>query len=174
MFNLRRNFRRRLFINHKHGALAVRIDPTNDRTLYIGMLVVFTAGFLVFMYIFIHPFFRGASAKNFLYVLPFLGFILMWYAIGLRITLWRAFGVELIVVEDGLLHWTRTALFWTRKFDIPAREITDVTAITPWHGLSNHVQVTAQGRSRSIGDMLLSDEASELAHKIDHAIKLAR
>jgi hypothetical protein len=90
------------------------------------MLLAFTAGFLLLMYIFVHPFVRGAAPKDFLYVLPFFGFILVWYAIGLRFTLWRAFGVELIVIENGLLHWTRTALFWTRKLDIPAREITDV------------------------------------------------
>jgi hypothetical protein len=138
------------------------------------MLLAVTAAFAFFLYIFIRPFFRGAAVKDFLYVLPFLVFIFVWYIIGLRLTVWRAFGVEQIVVEGGLLRWTRTALVWTRKLEVPVIDVTDVRAITPWHGLSNHVEFRAQGRSRSVGDMLLRDEATELAQKLSHTIRVGR
>jgi hypothetical protein len=112
--------------------------------------------------------------KDSLYVLPFLAFILLWYIIGLRLTVWGAFGVEQIVVEGGLFRWTRTALNWTRKLEIPAKDVTDVRAITPWHGLSNHVEFRAHGRSRGVGDMLMRDEATELAQKLSHTIRVGR
>ena len=37
-----------------------------------------------------------------LYLLPFLAFILLWYVVGLRVTVWRVFGVEEIVVDRGI------------------------------------------------------------------------
>lgn len=136
-------------------------------------LAVFTAGFVFFTYIFVHPFFHGAGIKDLVLFSPFIAFILVWYFIGLRLTVWRAFGVEEITIEGGTLHWARIALFWKRKLDIPAKDITDVKAVTPWLGLSNCVEFTARGRQRSIGDMLLRDEATELAHELKHRISLA-
>jgi len=138
------------------------------------MLLAFTAAFVFFLSTFARPFFRGATMKDFLYVSPFLAFIMVWYVVGLHVTIWRAFGVEYLFVKGGLLHWTRTALFWTRKLEIPATDVTDVKAITPWHALSNRVELTARGKRRSVGDMLLRDEATELAHELRRIIGLSR
>jgi len=170
MFNLDKHRRRRVFIKYEHGTLAVRIERNSDRPLYITILLAFTAAFVFFMTTFIRPFFRDASIKDFLYVSPFLAFLLVWYVIGLRVTVWRAFGVEEVLVKGGFLQWTRTALFWTRKLEVPAKNVADVKAITPWHTLSNRVEFSALGRRRAIGDMLLRDEATELAHELRRAV----
>jgi hypothetical protein len=172
MFNFGKRFRRRVFVDDKHGAMTVKIERHNDRTLNILGLTAFTVVFLFFCNIFARPLLRRISLTDFLYVLPFMLFILVWFVIGLRLSLWRAFGVENIVIEGGVLHWTRTALVWKRSLDIPTREITEVRAITPWHGMSNRVEFVANRKKRVIGDMLLRDETTELAHKLSRSLGL--
>jgi hypothetical protein len=151
----------------------VRIDSHNDRLLYIGMLLVFTAAFLYFCYLFVSPFFRRPLPANWFYVLPFLAFVFLWYFVGLRVAGWRVFGVEEIVVNGNTLRWTRAALFWKRRLEIPTKVITQVRAVTPWYTLSNRVEFTALGRQRTIGDMLLRDEATEIEHTLKKAIGVA-
>jgi|HubBroStandDraft_1064217.scaffolds.fasta_scaffold49829_2 hypothetical protein len=172
MFSFGSNFRRRVSVSHKHGALVVSIARQNDRTTYILMLLAFTAGFMFFCYVFISPFFRLPFSRDMLYLLPFLAFIVLWYVIGLRIGVWRAFGVEEIVVGGGTLCWTRTALYWIRKLEIQTMNITEVRALTPWHALSNRVEFTAHKQRYVIGDMLLRDETTELAEHLRHAVGL--
>ena len=172
MFSFGSNFRRRVSVSHKHGGLVVRIAHHNDRATYILLLLAFTAGFVFFSYVFVSPLFRRPLTSDALYVLPFLAFIVLWYTIGLRIGIWRAFGVEQITVEGGVLYWTRTALCWVRKVEVPTTDITEVKAITPWHALSNRVELTANKQRRVIGDMLLRDESTELAEQLRHAVGL--
>jgi hypothetical protein len=174
VLTLRTNLRRRVSITHKHGSVVVRIERHNDRTLYILLLLAFTAGFVSFCSILVPPLIRNFSFRNFLIVLPFLAFILIWYLIGLRVGVWRAFGVEQVVIEGDILRWTRTALWWKRDVEIPTSEVTEVRAVTPWHALSNRVEFTAHGRRRKVGDMLLRDETAELAHELRHAVGLRR
>ena len=176
MFNSsQKNFQRRVHISHKHGAFIVQIARHNDRSTYIMMLLMFTAVFVFFIYIFIHPFFnRTATLNDLFYISPFIAFVLWWYVVGVRIAVWRAFGIEQITVDGGLFMWTRTALFWKRKLEIPPAEVTSVKAITPWHALSNRVEFTAADRRRCIGDMLLRDEAMDIAHELSHAIGIAK
>src|ERR1700689_4599336 len=126
MFDLDKHRRRRVSIKHELGTLSVWIERNNDRPLYITMLLAFNAAFVFFMTTFIRSFVRDASMKDFFYVSPFLAFFLVWYVIGLRVTVWRAFGVEEVSVKGGLLHWSRTALFWTRKLEVAAKNIADV------------------------------------------------
>jgi hypothetical protein len=94
------------------------------------------------------------------------------YVIAIAIGVWGAFGVEEISVIAGSLQWTRTALGWTRTKVIPLTEITEIKAITPWHGLDNTVEVTAARKQRRIGDKLLRDEAVELAQNLRQATGL--
>jgi hypothetical protein len=174
MFSPNKNFRRRVSVSHKHGGLVVRIERHNDRTTYILILLAFTAGFVFFCGLFIAPFFRHPFSRDLLYLLPFWTFILAWYVIGLRIGIWRAFGVEQIVVEGGSLSWTRIALYWVRKVELSTADITEVKAITPWHALSNHVEFIGHKRRYSIGDMLLQDETAELAEQLRRVIGRGR
>jgi drug/metabolite transporter (DMT)-like permease len=102
--------RRRVTISHKAGALVVRIARNNDRPLYMILLAAFTAGFLIFAWVFGRGLTRITSATDVLYLLPFIAFILVWYTLGLRLGLWRAFGVEEIRISNGMFQWTRTAL----------------------------------------------------------------
>jgi hypothetical protein len=162
--------RRRVSITHKNGALVVHIARHNQRLLYIVMVLGFTMVFLYFFYLFASPCFVRPLSKDRLYMLPFLAFVLLWYLVGMRVAGWRAFGVEEIVIDRNTLCWTRTALFWKRRLEIPTKEITRVTAVTPWHRLSNHVEFSALGRQRNIGDMLLGDETTELAHTLKKSI----
>jgi hypothetical protein len=167
------HLRRRVSITHEHGSLVVHIARHNDRLLNIVILLAFTAAFLYFCYLFVSPLFRRPFSADWLYTLPFLAFVLLWYFVGLRLFGWRAFGVEEIVVHGDTLCWTRTALFWKRRLEIPTNEITHVRAVTPWHTLSNRVEFTALGRQRTIGDMLLRDETAEIAHALKKAVGVA-
>ena len=168
------HLRRRVSITHKNGAVVVNIARHNQRLLYIVMVLAFTVAFLYFFYLFASPFFRRPFSKDWLYMLPFLAFFLFWYFVAMRVAGWRAFGVEEIVIDGDTLCWTRTAPFWKRRLEIPTREITHVTAITPWHRLSNHVEFSALGRQHTIGDMLLGDETTELAQALKKSIGVAR
>src|SRR5437016_309419 len=103
MFSFGNTFRRRVSISHTHGGLVVRIARHNNRTTYVLMLLVFTAVFMFFCYVFVSPVFRLPFTLDLLYLLPFPMFFVVWYTIGLRIGVWRAFGVEQIVVEGGAL-----------------------------------------------------------------------
>jgi hypothetical protein len=167
------HLRRRVSITHKDGSPVVHIARHNDRPLYIVMLLAFTAAFLYFCYFFTSPFFRRLLSADWLYVLPFLAFVLLWYFVGLRVAGRRAQGVEEIVVKGGTLRWTRIALFWKRRLEIPTKEIAQVRAVTQWHTLSSRVDFTAFGRQRTIGDMLLRDETTEIEHAPKKAIGMA-
>jgi hypothetical protein len=142
MLEVRRNLRRRVSISHKHGTLLVRIERHNDRGLYIGLLLAFTVVFALFCSVFIPPLFRIGFSIQVLYILPMIGFLILWYLIGLRLGVWRAFGVEEMSINGGVVHWSRTALCWRRDFETATVDVTDVRAVTPWHSLSNRVEFT--------------------------------
>src|SRR5215472_18965575 len=152
------HFRRRVSVSKKHGALVAHIARHNDRAIALLMLAACTVVFLFFCYPLVPTLLRRPFSRDVLYALPFLAFVLVWYLIALRLSVWRAFGIEEIVVDGGVLYWTRTALWWKRKVEVPIMDITEVKAVTPWHALSNRVEFTARGTRRSIGDMLLRDE----------------
>ena len=139
---------------------------------YVVMLLGFTAGLIFFCSFLIPQLFRHPSLLDALYLLPFFAFIAVWYVAGLRIGVWRAFGVEQIVIEGGVLCWTRTALWWAREVEISVTDVADIKAIKPWHALSNHVELTARNRRYRIGDLLLQDETTELAQQLRHAVSL--
>jgi hypothetical protein len=168
------NLRRRVSIGQKHHAFSVIIARNNNWTSYIVMLVGFTGCFVWFSSLLVPALFRRPFSADHLYLLFPLAFILLWYTLGLRIALWRSFGVEEVVVENGVLRWTRTVLFWVRKFEITTKDISAVNAVTPWHALSNCVEFTADGRCRTIGDMLLRDEAIEVAERLRQAAGVTR
>jgi hypothetical protein len=132
----------------------------------------FTAAFLFFCSVFLKGFLRIHSAHDSLYVLPFVAFIFLWYAVALRIGLWRAFGVEELVVQNERLYWERTAWKWRRRFETNLSDVSDVEAKTPWHALANRVVFTCRGRRHTVGDMLLQDEANEVADELARAAGL--
>lgn len=136
------------------------------------MLLGFTAFFLFFCSVILKGFFRIHSVVDSLYVLPVLAFVFVWYAVAVRIGLWRAFGVEELVIGNGRLHWERTAWKWRRQFETNLSDISDVEARTPWHALANRVVFTCSGRSHTVGDMLLQDEANEIAQELARAAGL--
>ena len=71
--------------------------------------------------------------------------------------------------QDGEAAWK-----WRRSFSAELSEISDVEAKTPWHALANRVVFTCRGRTYTVGDMLLQDEANEIAHELKHSIGLHR
>jgi len=137
--------------------------------LFIGS----TAIFVWFAWLIASGLMREPFSVGTFHVLVLAAFIALWYLIVIRVVLWRLCGVEELLVQHGKLHWTRKALFWVRRSEIPTQSITSVEAVTPWHGLSNHVEVTALGKRKSIGDMLLNEEAVKLAQQLRHAVGLA-
>jgi hypothetical protein len=165
-----KNLRRRLSIRRDHGALSATISPNNNRATYVLMLAVFTCVSAWFLIVFARLSFKTPFSTDKLYRLPFLAFVLLWYAIGVRIALWRLFGVEELIVEHGVMRWSRKALFWMRHLEVQTKDITSVRAVTPWHAQSNRVEFTALGKRRSVGDMLLLDEAIELSEKLRKAV----
>ena len=127
---------------------------------------------MAFLSIFLKGLFRIHSAIESLFLLPFFVFIFVWYGLALRIGLWRGFGVEELVLENRYLHWKRTAWKWHRSLDTSLSGISDVRARTPWHALSNRVEFVCAGRRYTVGDMLLQDEANEIAQELQKAAGL--
>lgn len=172
MFRVGTALKRRVSISHRGGALVVHIKRHNRWKSAIWLLFWFTMAFLFFCSVFLKGLFRVHSAAAGLSVLLFLAFIFVWYAMAVRIGLWRAFGVENLVVENGRLHWERTAWKWHRQFETNVSDISDVEAKTPWHALANRVEFTCSGQRHAIGDMLLQDEANEIADELARAAGL--
>lgn len=117
------------------------------------------------------PLWRAGWSLEALYLLPMPVLAAIAYWIALRIFLWEAFGNEEIVVEGGLLRWTCKALWWKDELEVPVRDISDVRAVTPWHG-GNRVELTTQGRSYCVGEQVLCDEATKMAHALRRAAGL--
>ena len=71
----------------------------------------------------------------------------------------------------------RHSLLYHPSVHVPAplesAKVPQVRAVTPWHTLSNRVEFTAFGRHRTIGDMLLRDETTEVEHALKKAIGVA-
>jgi hypothetical protein len=166
------NFRRRVHISHRRGGVSVRIERQNLRGLYFWMTCLSTVIFVMFC--------DGVLGilrqhrADILYFLPVLALGLACYAIALTIAVWGAFGVEVIAVEAGTLRWTLMAFKWSRTRNIPVEDITEIKAITPWHGLDNTVEVITHRKLRTIGDKLLRDEAIELAQCLRQAAGLLK
>jgi hypothetical protein len=106
--------------------------------------------------------------------LPILALGVAAYIIALAIAVWGGFGVEEIDINADTLRWKRTALKWSRIRDIPISDVTDIKAITPWHGLDNTVEVTTHRERLTFGDKLLPDEATELANRLRGAVGLLK
>ncbi|MBS1805328.1 MAG: DUF2244 domain-containing protein [Acidobacteria bacterium] len=165
--------RRRLSITHgKHGALSVRIFRNNDKRTYILLFILSTIIFVWIVSLMLAGLVRSHFSKDSWYMLAFAAFIVLWYLTALRVSLWRSYGIEELLVQSGRLLWTRKALFWVRKLEFPTQSVTRVEAVTPWHGLSNRVELTVSGKHQRIGDMLLHDEAIDLARQLRHAVGL--
>jgi hypothetical protein len=163
-----KHLRRRVSICHEHSAFVARIARHNERFLYICLTLFFTGGFLVFSSVFIPPMFRAGLSMDLLYLSVFFGFIVLWYLLALSIGLGRLFGIEEITVKRGVLCCARKTLWWRQAVEIPTCEITEVKAIISW--LNNHVEIVAPGRVHAVGDMLLRDEADQLARALRRAV----
>jgi hypothetical protein len=166
------HLRRRVSISHAHGTVHARIAPQNKKSgpwsvLLFMVVFGFAAGFTFLPGCFHRPTSPSlACVLIFLVPLVSVGLILFFGSI------WALFGVEEVIVQDGTLRWTKTALFWKRRFETITADISSVKAITPWHSLSNRVEFTAQGRRYRIGAKLLRDEAIELAAALNHGLHL--
>lgn len=172
MFRVGTALMRRVSISHQGSAVFIHIKRHNQWKSNLFLLLCFTAGFVFFLSIFLKGLFRIHSATESLYLLPFFLFIFVWYGLALRTGLWRGFGVEELVMENGHLHWKRTAWKWHRSLDASLSDISDVKARTPWHALSNRVEFVCTGRRYAVGDMLLQDEANEIAQELQKAAGL--
>jgi hypothetical protein len=161
--------RRRVSITQTHGNLRVKIAHSNQRGSGIMGTVIATAVMLLIAPAFIAPLHRVNWPTPALYVLLLLGLFIGAYLIALWISLWQAFGVEEIVVRDGLLRWKWKVLWLKGELDIPTDEIFDVKAITPWHG-GNRVEFSALSRQYRVGEKILHNEATELAQALRRAV----
>jgi hypothetical protein len=161
--------RRRVAITQAHGNLRVKIAHSNPRSPGVLGMLAATAAVLLVAPILIAPFRRTDWPTVALYLLPLLALLMGAYLIVLWISLWQAFGVEEIVVRDGLMRWTWKVLWFKGEFDIPTQEIIDVKAVTPWHG-HNRVEFSAQSRRYRMGETILHDEATELAQALRRAV----
>jgi hypothetical protein len=141
--------RRRVFIAHRQGGLHVRILHNEGRTA--GVI-----GFLV---------------RELLYLLPLSILLILAYLIVLRIVIWKAFGQEEILVENGVFRWTCTSLWLKDELKIATSDISAVSAVTRWLG-DNRVEFTTKGHTYRVGEKILRAEAIQLAHALKRAIGL--
>jgi hypothetical protein len=161
--------RRRVSIVHMRGNLRVKIAHSNRRGSGIIGTVAATAVLVFIAPAFFAPLHHADWPRAAIYILPVLALFIGAYLIVLWMSLWQAFGVEEIVVRDGLMRWTWKVLWLKGTFDIPTEEIVDVKAVTPWHG-RNRVEFSTQKRGYRIGETILHDEAMELAQALRRAV----
>jgi hypothetical protein len=174
MLNVRKLLARRVTITHKHSCLLVRIAPRNDRIGNIYPCLLMTVAFILYCSVFVKPFLRGPWRENISYLSLFLGLGGVAYCAVMLALFWASFGREEIEVANGVMRWTCKALWWVRKIEIPASEISGLKAITPWYG-NNHVEiVVTDGRRGKIGDRLLHDETVQLSQALRDAIGTQR
>jgi hypothetical protein len=169
MFTFKR-LRRRVLISHSHGRLRVKITADNERSAAVVVLVWITAIAAIFLWSFTRPILRShlSGTDWFEVLIPVAGMVA--YLLALRATIWRAFGVDDIVVEHGTLHWSAKALWFKQKAEIPIAEISQVKAVTSWPSINNHVEMMAGARRYVIGERLLTDETNELADALKRAV----
>jgi hypothetical protein len=170
MFDVRRHLRRRVHISHQSGHLNVRIARQNSWGVYVWMAILSTVMFGEFCSIMVGA--QRTHPHDGLYILPVFGLGLAGYLIAITIAVWGAFGIEEIEIKGNVLRWRRTALKWSHTRDIPVADITEINAVTPWHGLRNTVELIASGKSRYVSGKLLRDEAIELTQHLRHAAHL--
>ena len=163
--------RRRISIGQTDGCLRIQVAHANRRGRGIFGLLFSTLFLLLAGPVFVGPLWRAGWSIEALYLLPLPALIAIAYLIGAHICLWEAFGREEIVVQDGLLRWTCRVLWWKEELEVPVRDISDVRAVTPWHG-GNRVELTARGRSYRVGEIILRDEATHMAHALRRAAGL--
>jgi len=162
---------KRVSIAQSHGCLRIQVAHINRRGLGIFGLLFSTLFLLLAGPVFIGPLWRAGWSIEALYLLPLPVLVAIAYLIAIHTCLWEAFGREEIVVQDGLLRWTCKALWWKDELEVPVGEISDVRAVTPWHG-GNRVELTARGRSYRVGEKILRDEATHMAHALRGAAGL--
>jgi hypothetical protein len=174
VLNARYMLSRRVSINREHGELRVRIARRNDSGQFVFGLFVSTAIFVGFCYFIVKTFLRNHYSTDPVVVLLFTGMLLVGfvgYSACAAWCFWEAFGKEEILLERGVLRLTRTALWWVRTSRIAAGDISEIAAITPWHG-RNCLEFTAKGRRHKVGEMILRDEAMQVAHELRRALGL--
>jgi hypothetical protein len=162
--------RRRVFIDHSHGRLHIRILHGHRKDLAIFGVLLSSLFVVLTGSMFIAPVRRAGWSMDLLYLLPLILLAVAYYIV-LRIAIWMAYGREEIVVEGDDLRWTCIALWLRDELRAAASEVTEVKAVTPWHG-RNFVELTTRGRTYRIGDPMLRDEAIQLAHAMKAAIGL--
>ena len=153
--------RRRVSFHHSGGVPSVHIERQSNRDLYIWGFCLSTLMFVLVFNALLDA--ARLHADQALYISAVFALVMLCYLIAIAICIWGAFGIEEIRVESGELLWTRVALRWRRTQYFSKHEISDIRAITPWHGLDNTVEITAGGKQERIGKKLLRDEAIDLA-----------
>ena len=164
-----RYLRRTVTITHEHGNLQVLIADSKRWNADTIRGLAFVAIFFCFVAKFIAPLRHMHWSITTLYIWLFFAPFLAFYLYVLWGFLWRAFGKEEILVKDGVMRWTCKVLWFKDELDFPVNDISDVKAITPWHG-RNRVEFTAQGRRYHLFKTFLRDEATGLAHALRHAV----
>jgi len=164
---------RRVSIACVGDQLVVSIKRQGNHGHHIWMVVFFTIVCAIFCRVFAPAFFGAHSAREIAYRLPFVCFILLWYVIVLRFSLWSAFGVEEVVVRRDTITCTRRILWWERAFEAPLDDVANITVKIPWHEGSGSVRFTAKERAYTIGDQILPAEANEIADELRRAISRA-
>ena len=164
------NLRRRVSLEYSHGRLHVNIAAENQRTAYIFIVAWFSCAAMFLIWTFTRAVWRSGFSGDDWPLLLILATVIGVFLVVLRSTIWRAFGVDEIVIQGGRLQWTSRALWLKQELELPASEISDVKAVTPWHAMRNHVEFTHRARRYFIGDALLHDETVELALALKHAI----
>jgi hypothetical protein len=162
--------RRRVSIEHSHGRVSVFIAPGNRQTVYLFALVWFSLGMFFLVSIFIEPLLHSGFSRSVLPVLLMFILVVGGCLYVMRALVFRALGVDEIVIQGGRLQWTSRALWLKQQLELPASEISDVKAVTPWHAMRNHVEFTSGKRRYVVGDSLMHDETLELAAALKHAV----
>ena len=170
MFEFNR-FRRRVSIVHSHGELRVRIAAENQRGDYIFILAWFSCAAICLIWTLIRGLSRSGFSSDDWPLFLFGAVAAGVFMVVLWRTIWRAFGVDEIVVHGGILRWTAKAWWFHQELELPVHEISAVKAVTRWwNRQGSHVEFTYGSRRYLVGFGLRLDETSELAQALKHAL----
>jgi hypothetical protein len=95
------HLRRRVSIEHSHDCLSVLIARNNRQVSYVFVLAWFSLGMLFLVSVFVGPLLDNGFSIRVLPALLILALLVGGWLMAARALIWRAFGVDEIVIQGG-------------------------------------------------------------------------
>jgi hypothetical protein len=154
----------------KNGSLLIKIDAVSNWGFYAGGLMIVSGVFVYGLWMFAPLLLKVRTLTEALYCLVPVAFLLLWFIVGLRIILERLCSVELSV-GSGIFRWRYKISRWRRDLEARQDDVTAVIAKARWYG--NRLNVTMNGRTYSLSD-ILDDDLEIIARELRRVLPKVR